>query len=893
MRVSSQLLRSRAARPLHGVEYLDLSHSDLVSVDKLELCPKLQCLILRDNRIEAVPDIDCCPQLWRIDLANNRLRSLEGLSRFAAFGCLILSNNELEWDELQKIRHIHILDLALHGNPKLEMDAYYRMHVIDSLPLIWMLDGRIITSAERAQVRQFFKDSAYSDRPVRRKLPRKQFVPSTIKNITVTGVHGNRVRKVVIYRYVLTQHYIITLVTFRLSDEENISTKGKQYIGMCYLRLVDSGTGRLSEKGTNRQTGQEYIGMCYLRLVDSGTGRLSEKGTNRQTVQEYIGMCYLRLVDSGTGRLSEKGTRQTGQEYIGMCYLRLVDSGTGRLSEKGNRQTGQEYIDLDKRRLHYLGYNLQQDVNLEMKHTTREKFKSSDLIVNLITCRTDDQERCNMLLLLLVASLEFAIPSAIVQQTLEVARLNKIEGLGTKLATQVGNPKFPTSILRSIETMDVFMFSREIRCRIVSLLLGAVKIERDQSIDGGLYNRLYLGLYDLVSDLIRLANGDDITIYQAMRKKFDSRKSGYRSLLASEVVQLLCIVPSFFNFIGRDPGIMDLLSVGTKDTNVGEQLKALSWQIQSAGGGMNRVYQEIGQFLLHKTKEANAQSLNPAKTEKMSESLNSQYLSYCVEPSYIITSKRLVQVPDRPHSSAMTTGNATRHMVGWSLFPKPMLDWYNLTAWQVILLNNTTRTTRLGKYKCSTIQLVQLDLAGNTARQNNSFNSTWQQIPILILLPLFLQAPRFQQADVNLKGDDLEGQFHYVNFKNMEWDTKMGRWKRSKEFYDYQAYNLGDHRASTSSESEVRFLSEALQKSLQLQARVPPAPIAREPSPANSKPQGRTLINNHVRSIVRECLKEAEIQWPESDLLEETPERAWEEPERTVRAIQFFMLLPW
>lgn len=33
-----------------------------------------------------------------------------------------------------------------------------------------------------------------------------------------------------------------------------------------------------------------------------------------------------------------------------------------------------------------------------------------------------------------------------------------------------------------------------------------------------------------------------------------NRKAGYRCLLASEVVQLLCIVPIFFDFIGKDPG---------------------------------------------------------------------------------------------------------------------------------------------------------------------------------------------------------------------------------------------------------------------------------------------------------------------------------------------------
>ena len=47
----------------------------------------------------------------------------------AAFGTLILSNNDLDWNELQKIRHVHILDLTLHGNQKLEVDAYCKCSV--------------------------------------------------------------------------------------------------------------------------------------------------------------------------------------------------------------------------------------------------------------------------------------------------------------------------------------------------------------------------------------------------------------------------------------------------------------------------------------------------------------------------------------------------------------------------------------------------------------------------------------------------------------------------------------------------------------------------------------------------------------------------------------------
>ena len=42
-----------------------------MSLERLELCPKLQTAIVRGNKIEALPDLRCYPQLWKIDLANN------------------------------------------------------------------------------------------------------------------------------------------------------------------------------------------------------------------------------------------------------------------------------------------------------------------------------------------------------------------------------------------------------------------------------------------------------------------------------------------------------------------------------------------------------------------------------------------------------------------------------------------------------------------------------------------------------------------------------------------------------------------------------------------------------------------------------------------------------
>jgi hypothetical protein len=53
-----------------------------------------------------------------------QLKSLDGLSKFVAVGNLNLSNNDLTWHELGKIRHLHILNLSFHGNHQLEKEPY-------------------------------------------------------------------------------------------------------------------------------------------------------------------------------------------------------------------------------------------------------------------------------------------------------------------------------------------------------------------------------------------------------------------------------------------------------------------------------------------------------------------------------------------------------------------------------------------------------------------------------------------------------------------------------------------------------------------------------------------------------------------------------------------------
>ena len=88
--------------------------------------------------------LEKCRQLWRLEINNNKvdfnetkivqiffcqllilkLKSLDGLSKFLAIGTLNLHENDLNWNELEKIRHLHIIDLTLTNNSKLDKDPY-------------------------------------------------------------------------------------------------------------------------------------------------------------------------------------------------------------------------------------------------------------------------------------------------------------------------------------------------------------------------------------------------------------------------------------------------------------------------------------------------------------------------------------------------------------------------------------------------------------------------------------------------------------------------------------------------------------------------------------------------------------------------------------------------
>ncbi|CAF4265028.1 unnamed protein product, partial [Rotaria magnacalcarata] len=150
----------------------------------------LQILICNGNSLTTLAGVEHIKHLWKLDVGNNQIRSLQHLSRFIALGSLVLSNNRLQWIELQHIRHMFILDLRLDGNTILDADPNYRQHVLDCLPRIWMCDGIFVSTAERNQIDEFFTQSSLKLKPVRHKLARDIFMPTNLKDRATNGLFG-------------------------------------------------------------------------------------------------------------------------------------------------------------------------------------------------------------------------------------------------------------------------------------------------------------------------------------------------------------------------------------------------------------------------------------------------------------------------------------------------------------------------------------------------------------------------------------------------------------------------------------------------------------------------------------------------------------------------------
>ena len=92
-------------------------------------------------------------------------------------------------------------------------------------------------------------------------------------------------------------------------------------------------------------------------------------------------------------------------------------------------------VEMDKRRLEFICEMYQELINIENKteninelnnHQHNNNISNKMKLKHILEYRLLNSETCNMILVLLVASLEFSIPNTFMEQTLEYLNLSKI-----------------------------------------------------------------------------------------------------------------------------------------------------------------------------------------------------------------------------------------------------------------------------------------------------------------------------------------------------------------------------------------------------------------------------------------------------------------------------------
>ena len=155
-------IRAACKMELKDVELLDLHNREFDSMSGLEECDRLHTLFLSYNKIKRLSSIADCP-LWRLDASHNELTSIGEMARFAAFGFLDLSFNNLSVEEVKELRDVQIFSLTLRHNPRIDQIPFRRKLLVNLLPKVWILDGVFVTSKEAREANNFFARSLHRD----------------------------------------------------------------------------------------------------------------------------------------------------------------------------------------------------------------------------------------------------------------------------------------------------------------------------------------------------------------------------------------------------------------------------------------------------------------------------------------------------------------------------------------------------------------------------------------------------------------------------------------------------------------------------------------------------------------------------------------------------------
>ncbi|CAI8042510.1 hypothetical protein GBAR_LOCUS23587 [Geodia barretti] len=116
--------------------------------------------------------------------------------------------------------------------------------------------------------------------------------------------------------------------------------------------------------------------------------------------------------------------------------------------------------EMDRRRLHYLAHTLEEEIKLHMKYSSKEmegEGRVPELCRMIETRNSSTEQSTTMLLILILAHLEYGLPHDILRETLETAKLTKIG---------------------EVWCADVFGLPRDMMLGVATLLLGAAAVDR-------------------------------------------------------------------------------------------------------------------------------------------------------------------------------------------------------------------------------------------------------------------------------------------------------------------------------------------------------------------------------------------------------------------------------
>ena len=118
-------------------ECIDLTQNEISKLDELPRLLRLECLMLANNKISQIEDnfAEVCPKLDTLILSNNRVGKFSEIDKLASCTTLIR--------------------LSLLGNLVCNLPNY-RLYVIARMPQLKVLDFQKVTMGERSQAEKLF-----------------------------------------------------------------------------------------------------------------------------------------------------------------------------------------------------------------------------------------------------------------------------------------------------------------------------------------------------------------------------------------------------------------------------------------------------------------------------------------------------------------------------------------------------------------------------------------------------------------------------------------------------------------------------------------------------------------------------------------------------------------